>query len=501
MFKRLIAVLALSMLFFTNAQTLKIGLGLGAANVNPAEATGIADATVGRHIFEGLVTIGEDGAVTPELATEVVANDDATEFVFTLREGISFHDGTPFNAEAVVDYFNWVLDPESTGSRGRSSLTDVVSVEATGANEVTFTLEDSNGAFLFNLALNGARIVSPASLEEFAGALGRNPVGTGPYVLGGWEDGATLTLERFDGYWGDAPHFETIVFYEVQNAATRVAMLQSGELDFIENVAPQLVDNLTSSPNLVVTSEPGTAGRILQMNTTKAPFNDVRVRQALNYAVDADQIVNIALRGHGVALKSPMPETVFGFKEQPAYEYNPEKARELLAEAGYADGFTTTMLTFVGDEYHLVGQMLQQFFADVGVTLIVDAKERGALVDQIFLPQETNPTEVALVGMSSGTSDADRTLVVSFATESFPPASNNWSFYDNARVDELLEAGIRTADPDERLEIYGEAQDIIWEEAPWVFIYNPTNIAAKRADLEGIAFRPDKTIDARSASF
>lgn len=502
MYKRLFTLLAVSLFVFTaSAQTLRVGLGLGAANVNPGEATGIADATVGRHIFEGLVTIDESGAVVPELASEVVANDDASQFVFTLHEGIEFQDGTPFNAEAVVEYYNWVLDPASTASRGRASLTDIESVTATGDYEVTITLADSNGAFLFNLALNSSRIVSPASLEEYAGNLGRNPVGTGPYVLAGWEDGATLTLERFDGYWGDAPHFENIVFYEVQNAATRVAMLQSGELDFIENVAPQLVPNLEGSRDLVVMSDPGTTGRIFQMNTTKAPFDDVRVRHALNHAVDVDQIINIALRGFGVPLTGPMPSSIFGFKEQTPYEYNPEKAKELLAEAGYADGFTVTMLTFIGDEYHTVGQMLQQYFAEVGVNLIIDAKERGALVDQIFQPVESNVTEAALVGSSSATGDADRTLVVSFAASSFPPTSNNWSFYNNDRVNELLEAGVRTADPAERIEIYGEAQDLIWEEAPWVFIYNATNIAAKRANLEDIFFRPDKTIDARSAHF
>lgn len=479
--------------------TLRIGLSLGPANLNPAESTGIADATVIRHIFEGLVGLNSEGELIPELAESWLANEDATEYIFTLRSGVSFHDGTPFNAETAAQYYAWVLDPDSAGARGRAQLAGVSSIEVTGPLELTFTLENPNGAFLSNLGLNAGRIASPASIEKYGEDASRNPVGTGPFRFVSWEDGVSVTLEASSDYWGEPAKVERLVFLEVPNASTRMAMLQSGEADFIENVAPQLVPQVESDRNLEMISRVGTSARILQLNTTKAPFDDVRVRRALNYAVDKDQVVRVALQGFGVPLTAPLPEPVFGYAPQEPYVYNPEKAKELLAEAGYADGFSFKVLTFIGDEYSLAGQMLQQYFAAVGVTMTLDAKERGALVDQIFMPQETNPTEAALVGMTVATIDADRGLVVSFARASWPPASNNWSFYENDRVEELLRAGVATAVPAERLEIYAEAEKIIWEDAPWVFLYSATNLAASNTKVHDVHVMPERSLDARWA--
>src|SRR5690606_31605703 len=155
---------------------------------------------------------------------------------------------------------------------------------------------------------------------------------------------------------------------------------------------------------------------------------------------------------------------------QPPYSYDPEKAREMLAEAGYPDGFEFTVLTFTGDEYRMAGQVLQQMFAEIGVEMVLDQQERGALVDQIFLPVEENPTEAALVGASASTGDADLALTTSFTSQSFPPASNNWSFYSNERVEELVLAGRTSGDPATRAEAYEEALAIIWQDAPWVFL-------------------------------
>lgn len=501
MSRRIIQLLLLVLVLgFAAAQsTIRIGLSLGPANLNPPESTGLADATVIRHMFEGLVGFTHDGVIVPELAESWIASEDATEYVFTLREGVSFHDGTPFNAETAAEFYEWVLDPDSAAARGRAQLAGVVSIEVTGEYELTFTLDGPNGAFLSSIGQSASRIASPAAIAEFGEDASRHPVGTGPFRLVSWEDGVNVTLEAFPEYWGEQPLTDRLVFLEVPNASTRMAMLQSGEADFIENVAPQLVGLVEAASNLELISVVGTSARILQLNTTKAPFDDVRVRHALNYAVDKDQVVRVALQGFGVPLTAPLPEPVFGHAPQEPYTYDPELARELLAEAGYADGFDVTVLTFIGDEYSIVGQMLQQYFADVGVNMTLDSKERGALVDQIFLPQETNPTQAALVGMSVATGDADSGLRTSFARASWPPASNNWSFYEDALVEQLLRDGTATAVPERRLAIYAEADKIIWDAAPWVFLYSATNLAASRSNVHDVFFLPEKTVDARWA--
>jgi glutathione transport system substrate-binding protein len=480
------------------AGTVRMATSLAPNTLQPAEATGLPDAAVIRTMFEGLVGF-LDGELVNELASSWEANDDATSYTFQLREGVKFHDGTPLDAAAVKSYYDWVLDPNSRGARGRSQLSAIDQVVVVGDHEVRIDLKGPNGAFIYLLAVSNARIASPASLQEYGDDIGRHPVGTGPFKFVSWDEGQSVVVERNPDYWGDQAKVDRLEFVVVNNAATRVAMLQSGEVQFIEALPPQLVPVIDADPNLDVVSTKTNFLRILQLNTTKAPFDDVRVRQALNYAIDKDQLVNVAVAGLATVMTSPIPETTFGAAAQPPYTYDPEKARSLLAEAGYPNGFDVKVLTFTGDEYRTVGQVLQQMFAQVGVRMTLDQQERGALVDQIFKPVEENPTEAALVGASATTGDADLAITTSFVRASFPPASNNWSFYENDEVEELVAAGRATGDQAARATIYAEALGIIWQDAPWVFLYSPDSVAGRSASLSGVAYAPDNTVDARRA--
>lgn len=480
--------------------TIRIATSLGQNSLAPGEATGLPDATVIRTMFEGLVGF-TDGALVNELATSWEANEDATAYTFELQQGVTFHDGTPFNAQAVKDYYDWVMDEGSIAARARGLLAAMTSVDVIDEYTVRINLSGPNGAFIFLLATSNARIASPASVAEFGADLTRHPVGTGPFRFVSWTEGQNVIVERNPDYWGDPAEIERLEFVVVTNAATRVAMLQSGEVQYIEALPPQLVATIEAAPNLDVLAGPTNFLRILQLNTTKAPFDDVRVRQALNYAVDKQVLADVAYSGFATVMTAPIPASAFGHAEQPAYDYDPERAKALLTEAGYGDGFTFTVLTFTGDEYRMGGQVLQQMFSQVGLNMILDQQERGALVDQIFLPADENPTEAALVGASASTSDADLALTTSFARQSFPPASNNWSFFTNDRVEELLAAGRATGDPASRQDAYAEAEAIIWEQAPWVFLVSPDSIAGRAANVSGVVAAPDNTIDARRAKF
>lgn len=495
-----VAALALASSAALAQDTIRIAQSLAQNILSPAEATGLPDAAVIRTMFEGLVGF-TDGVLVPELASEWSANEDATAFTFTLREGVTFHDGTPFDAQAVKDYYEWVMNPDGRGARGRSLLAAMESVEVLGPYQVRIHLSEPNGAFIYLLATSNARIVSPTAVATYGDELSKHPVGTGPFRFVSWEEGQSIVVERNPDYWGEPAKVDRLEFLVVTNAATRVAMLQSGEVQFIESLPPQLVPTIEADPNLEVLSTAANFLRIFQMNTSKAPFDDVRVRQALNYAVDKQQLVNVVFGGNATVMSSPIPETAFGYAPQPPYEYDPERARALLAEAGYPNGFDVKVLTFTGDEYRTAGQVLQQMFAEVGVRMTLDQQERGALVEQIFKPIEENPTEAALVGASASTGDADLALTVSFTRASFPPAANNWSFYSNDRVEELVLAGRRTGDPEQRKAIYAEAQSIIWQDAPWVFLYSPNTIAGRSLSITGVENSPDNTIDARRAAF
>lgn len=480
------------------AGNVRIATSLAPASLQPAEATGLPDATVIRTMFEGLVGF-LDGQLVTELASDWQANADATSYTFTLREGVKFHDGTPFDAAAVKAYYEWVLDPNSRGARGRSQLKDVKDIVVLGDHELRIDLKQANGAFIYLLAISNSRIASPASIEKYGDDISRNPVGTGPFKLVSWTEGQSVIVERNPDYWGDAAKVDRLEFVVVTNAATRVAMLQSGEVQFIEALPPQLVPVIQADPKLEVASTKTNFLRVLELNTTRKPFDDVRVRQALNYAIDKEQLVRVAVAGLATVMTSPIPETTFGAAPQPPYGYDPEKARSLLADAGYPNGFDVKVLTFTGDEYRTVGQVLQQMFAQVGVRMTLDQQERGALVDQIFKPQDENPTEAALVGASASTGDADLAITTSFVRASFPPASNNWSFYSNDEVEKDVLAARETGDQEQRAKLYADALGVIWQDAPWVFLYSPDSVAGRSASLSGVAYAPDNTVDARRA--
>jgi len=493
-----LALAAALLLGAASAQTARVAQALAHTSLAPAQATGLADTSVMRAMFEGLVGFDHDFNLVPELATSWSVSADATELVFELRSGVTFHDGTPFDAAAVVAYLDWVMNPDNAiGARGRSTLGGLTSWEATGSMQVTLRLGAPNGAFIFNVALANAYIASPAALE---GDVPRNPVGTGPFRFGEWRDGEYVLVERYDAYWGEPAAVEAIRFLVVNNAATRVAMLEAGEVDWAEEIPPALVPTIEANPALELVVGASTFARIFPMNTQRPPFDDVRVRQALNYAIDKEQLAAVVFRGYATPVTSALPTPVFGHTDVGPYPFDPERARALLAEAGFGAGGQTLefdVLTFTGPEYETAGTVMQQMFADVGVTMNFSPTERGALVEAIFQPLETFAWDAGLVGASSATGDAAQALRISFARASWPPAANNWSFFEDPRVEELLAAGVATGDPAQRLAIYAEAQQIIHDLAPWVFLYSPDNLTGQRMGVTGIAYYPNKQIDPR----
>lgn len=488
--------------FAQNDSCVRIAQLLNHNTLNPAATTSLTDVSVERTIFEGLVGFNRDLELVPELAASWEVSEDATEITFHIREGVTFHDGTPVNAETIKAYFEWALNPEnSINARAQSVFENVAKIEVVDPYTLHFTLEKPNSLMIYTFATSNGRILSPAAIEKYGEDVGRHPVGTGPYQFVSWNN-PVITLEAYDNYWGEGPPYvECIEFVVVPNAATRVAQLQAGEVAFIEQLPAQLASAVENSSNLEVAVTPSTFMRAFQMNTQVEPFNDVRVRKALNYAINKEQLVDVAIGGYGTVVTSAITDSTRGYAPQPPYEYDPERARELLAEAGYEDGFTAKMLTFNGTLYRTVGQVLQQMLADVGVTLELNPTESGALIEKIFKPIEETELETSLVGANASTGLANRSLVASFATSSWPPAWNNWSFYSNPEVDRLLEEAIHTIDQEERLGMYARVQEIIWNDAPWVFLYSPDSVAGKATNLEGVYYMPIRTLDARNARF
>ncbi len=484
---------------FAASGTVSVAMSGNAITLNPGDTNGNLDFSIQRPIYEGLVGFDKDGKLVPELATSWTASSDATVFTFDLRKGVTFQDGTPFNAEAVKTYFDWVIDPANHFVR--ESLYNVIkSIDVVSEYQVKFTLSKPFGAMLFTFAHPAGRIVSPAAIKKYGKDVAKHPVGTGPFEFVSWTPGQKVVLKANPSYWGDAPQVANLQFLFVPNAATRVAMLQSGEAQFIEDLPPQLVDPIKADSNLTVSAQPSIYVRYMAMNTQAKPFNDQRVRQALNYAVDKKTIVDVITKGYGTALTAPIAEQVTGYAKQTPYAYNPEKAKQLLAEAGYPNGFTFTIDSLNSTGYQQIDQVLQQMFAKVGVTAKINPMESGTFSSTVFAPFDKTTLQAVVIGWSPSTGDADWGLRPLFDKASWPPDLYNLAFYDNPNVNKLIADGLSTANQDIRNQAYASAEKTIWNDAPWVFLYSPYNIAGISAKLNGVFYMPDGTVDARAAS-
>ncbi|MEJ2668055.1 MAG: glutathione ABC transporter substrate-binding protein, partial [Deinococcales bacterium] len=484
---------------FAQSGTVNVAMSGNAITLNPGNTNGNLDFSIQRAIYEGLVGFNKEGKLVPELATSWTANSAATVFTFDLRKGVTFQDGTPFNAQAVKTYFDWVKDPANHFVR--ESLYNIIkSIDVVSEYQVRFTLSEPFGAMLYNFAHPAGRIVSPAAIQKYGADVDKHPVGTGPFDFVSWTPGQKIVLKANPNYWGGAPKVENLDFLFVPNAATRVAMLQSGEAQFIQDLPPELVNPIKANAKLTVSATPSIYVRFMAMNTQAKPFNNQLVRQALNYAVDKQTFVNVVAKGYGTELTAPIAKQVIGYSAQQPYAYDPEKAKQLLAEAGYPNGFTFTIDSLNSTTYQQIDQVLQQMFAKVGVTVKLNPMESGTFNSTAFAPFDKTTLQAVVIGWSPSTGDADWGLRPLFAKASWPPALFNIAFYDNADVNKLLADGISTANQSIRDKAYAAAEKTIWDTAPWVFLYSPYNISGASANLSGVFYMPDGTVDARAAA-
>jgi glutathione transport system substrate-binding protein len=484
---------------FAASGTVSIAMSGDAITLNPGDTNGNLDFSIQRSIYEGLVGFNKEGKLVPELATSWTSNPQATVFTFDLRKGVTFQDGTPFNAQAVKTYFDWVIDPANHFKR--ESLYNVIkNVDVLSEYKVQFTLSKPFGAMLYTFAHPAGRIVSPAAIKKYGKDVAKHPVGTGPFEFVSWTPGQKIVLKAYANYWGGAPKVENLDFLFVPNAATRVAMLQSGEAQFIEDLPPQLVDPIKANSKLEVSATPSIYVRFMAMNTQVKPFNDYRVREAMNYAVDKKTIVSVIAKGFGTELTAPIAKQVTGYSAQTPYAYDPEKAKQLLAEAGYPNGFTFTIDSLNSTTYQQLDQVLQQMFAKVGVTAKINPMESGTFQNTVFAPLDKTTLQAVVIGWSPSTGDADWGLRPLFAKASWPPALFNLAFYDNPSVNKLINDGLSTANQQIRDQAYAGAEKVIWNDAPWVFLYSPYNIAGISKSVSGVYYMPDGTVDARAAA-
>jgi glutathione transport system substrate-binding protein len=477
------------------AKDLVVALPADVLGLDPADLNDNISQSATRLMFDGLYRLDHDMKLVPDLATSYDVDEAATEFTFHLRKGVTFQDGTPFNAQAVKFNFDRVGNPANHLKR-QSLFSMVAHTDVVDDYTVRVVLKYPFGAFVNDIAHPGAQIVSPKSVQQYGKNVARHPSGTGRYELVSWS-ADTLVMKKNPNYWAGAPKIDTITYRAVPEDGSRMAMLMAGEAQFIFPVPPQLVPTIAHDPRIVVFDKPSIFAQYVALNTMRKPFTDVRVRQALNYAINKDAFIKVVYRGYADPLDSPEPALMDFYKKQGSYSYDPAKAKQLLAEAGYPNGFDETLtggnstLTAQGMEF------LQQQLGAVGVRVKVEELEAGVLTSKIFNVQKPSDATITMlyVGWSSSTGDADWALRPLFATSAFPPVLFNVAWYSNPIVDKALQDGLATTDPARRATAYATVQEQVWKDAPWIFLAVPHNLAAYAKGLKGAYVRPDAQFD------
>lgn len=470
-----------------------------AKSLDPHDTSDTYSGAIERAVYQGLLGFDKDLNVVPVLAESYEFNNEATEFSFELRKGIKFHDGTEFNAEVVKAN----IDRLMTGKYKRSSLmAPVESVTVVDEYTVEFKLKESFGAFLNALAHPGSLMISAAAIEEYGDALAQNTVGTGPYMLDEWVPGSYVRIKKNPDYWRGEVKVDTITFQPVPENGSRLAMLQAGQAHFIYPMPAELLPKIENDDNIDVIKQPSIIARYLVLNTQYEPFSDVRVRQAVNYALDTETIIRIAWGGAAQELNSVIPPNLSFFKEQEAWPYNLEKAKELMIEAGYEDGFEVVFLSPNISRRLRAVEMVQQQLEAIGITGSIESTDVASFysaLDANSIDDDPPKPFIAFGGWSSSTGDADWGLRPLLSTPGFPPNLSNYGFFSDSIVDNLVETGLSSADPSVRREAYFELQDHVWDKAPWGYLFVDTMISAKQKGLSGIFMMPDGAFNVEEA--
>ena len=434
--------------------------------LDPLDTSDTLSGDIQRMLMDGLFGFDREMNVIPMLAESYEANEEATEYTFTLRQGITFSDGTPWNAEAAKANFDRWGD-KSLGLKRTTLLCNILdSTEIVDEYTIKVTLTQSFGAFINTLAHPACVCMSPVQIAAGSEVCASDPVGTGQYTFVEWIAGDHLTVQLNPDWWGyDADicggealveadaGFKSVTFRPVTESATRVAMIQSGDAQLIWPVPSESIDSLREDSSVYLGAETGDVVRYLMMNNQKEPFNDVRVRQAINYAIDKNAYIAVVKDGNATVAQSVIGQNVQYFKANEPYEYDIEKAKELLAEAGYPDGFTTSIMYANTTANQKQCEFLKQQLEQVGIEVELNGMESAILnqkIQDVDVPGSEAEVEMYVIGWSTSTGDADWGIRPLLATESEPPMSYNICYYENEEVDNLLYEALGTSDSDKR---------------------------------------------------
>lgn len=444
--------------------------------------------------------------VYPGLAQSYDVSPDGTAYTFKLRQGVQFHDGTEMDANAVAFSYSRVLDPDNEFYKlGQPfplmdfwyGAIDPKQTIVQDKYTVTLKLKQPFSPLEGYLAWPAASIVSPTAVKKYGAAFRENPVGTGPFKFVSWDHNQKVTFNRFDNYWGDKASLDSIVFRPLVEEQTRYTELTAGNIDLAYDLPPDNLPQVKANPRVQYLETPLGHVWFLVLNTTGGPTADVRVRQALAYAIDKQAIINDILKGTGVPATGPVPSIIdYAYnKNVQTYDYDPDKAKQLLTDAGYPNGFSTNFwVTQSGSGMQSpqpMGEAIQAMFAQVGVQASIQVNEWGAYLDKYAAGM---PDDVGLAEMSWFTNDAQNIPNLTLTCAGVSPKGYNSGRYCNDAYDQTLKQFYTTVDKQQQAKVMYQLQDILANDMPNIYIDSQIANAALSTKFTGFSLHPTQLL-------
>jgi len=422
------------------------------------------------QIFESLLRFDERGNLQPALAESWSYSDDKKSILFKLRRGVTFHDGTPFDAEAAAFNLRRAISPEVNAPR-RGDLADIESVDVVDAYTLRVNLKDTSGAALASLAVEAGMMSSPTAIKKYGQDYGRYPVGTGPFKFVEWVAGSHVDLERNENYWriGEdgkpLPYVDKVRLRFIPNTAVKLVEVRSGNVHIVDGVTPKDFEAVEKDSNLRLVKVPPGIAQWVALNTTLPPFNDPKLRRALSVSINRDQIMKMVTRGYGMVIPTVVAATDWSYDENvKPHPYDPAEAKKLLAEAGKPDGFKATLSVIQRDPDTQIAQIMQQQLKQVGIDLEIEILERQAWVSKV-LNGKTH--QAALGRVNVPRADPDHVFGLFFGRD----AAQNWSVITDEALFRVVDEARRSIDPAERKKYYTEAQQILLDNTYYAFLF------------------------------
>ncbi len=455
------------------------GLAGEVSDFDPFSAAGTANGrSITFNIYEGLVKVGPDGGTVPAVASDVQMSEDATTYTFTLREGVTFHNGAAVTTDDVLYSVKKATDS------GLPGYDKIASCEATDDSTIVITLTEPDTGFLVYLT----QAIIPNGSDD-NGELTLNPIGTGPYKFESYEVQESVTLVKNEDYWGEGGHLDEVIVRFLADQTAQLTNFQGASIDGFGaygGMAEQLEEgtyNLYDTNSNMV--------QVLALNNKVAPFDDVRVRQALAYAIDADDIIETVNYGHAVKAGTPVPPSIskyYNADVATAYDKNIDKAKELLEEAGYKDGFTFTVKIADIFPVHVdCAQLMVNELAEIGVTMNIEQVDWNTWLTNVYGGREYEATVVSV--------DGSTVSPTAFLSRYVSDADNNFVNFNSPAYDETYKAAVSETDDEKQVELFKEAQQILSDECASVYIEDIGSLTIYSKDFEGYVGYPLTAMD------